>query len=488
MTPVDRCDVAIIGGGPAGLAAAIVARRHDLKVCLIDEQPRLGGQIYRQPPAGFRVRSWLAGRVYRSGKSLLERAERLTGVHHLPQATVWGLFPSEPPADREPCHHVHIECAGEMRLLKARYVLVAAGCYEMPVPFPGWHLPGVMSAGAIQTLLKSQRIAAGRRVVLAGSHPLLLIAADQLLEAGVTVAAVLFSQPLRTMAGALRRPGTLISGYPQLLHAAQCLSRLRRARVPLLTGQVVSEALGDDSLEAVRIGRSDFTGHPQEIACETLGMCYGFLASSELARQAGARALWQPGSGWILATDELLRTSMANLSVAGELTGVAGAEAAALSGEIAALGIAADTGRLTEREALAQSATLRRNLSKLRRFAAMIAQISSPPPRLLSRLATPETLLCRCEEITVGALEEELRANPSIDSASGAKLLTRVGMGTCQGRMCELTVRHLVGQSRGCALEHVAGFTPRPPVKPIPLAALAAEARGSTAESRHPVA
>jgi NADPH-dependent 2,4-dienoyl-CoA reductase/sulfur reductase-like enzyme len=469
----ERCDLAIVGAGPAGLAAALVATECGLDVRLLDEQPRLGGQIYRQPPEGFRVDSWLAGRVYRRGRALLKRVETLRGLRHVPEATVWGLFSAEPAAG-ESRHRVCFERAGELSALDARYVLLASGCYEMPVPFPGWHLPGVMSVGAIQTLLKSQRVAAGRNVILAGSHPLLLIAADQLLEAGVRVSAVIFSQPPGALTRMLASPLSLIGALPQLLNGARCVRRIRRAGVPLLSGHVVTEALGSDTVEAVRVCPSGQHGESQVIACDTVGLCYGFLASTELARQAGARCAWETGSGWVVRTDEFMRSSIPNIRVAGELIGVAGAEAAALSGEIAALGIVSDAGHLNAGAASIRSRQLRRRLKRLRTFAARLAEVASPPPELLRRLASPETLVCRCEEVTVGTITDALRADPSIGSASTAKLLTRVGMGMCQGRMCEHAVRRLLGESRGRLLRDIPGFVPRPPVKPIPLAALAA--------------
>lgn len=475
MIANDRCDIAIVGAGPGGLAAALIATESGLDVRLLDEQPRLGGQIYRQPPNGFRVDSWLAGRVYRRGRALLRRAESLRGLRHVPEATVWGLFSAEP-AGGDSGHRVCFERAGELSALDARYALLASGCYEMPVPFPGWHLPGVMSVGAIQTLLKSQRVAAGRNVVLAGSHPLLLIAADQLLEAGVQVSAVILSQSPGAIIRTLASPAPLLGVFPQLVHAAHCVRRIRRAAVPLLFGHVVMEALGSDTVEAVRVCPSEHQGESRIIACDAVGLCYGFLASTELARQAGARCSWETGSGWVVTADEFMRSSVPHISVAGELIGVAGAEAAALSGEIAALGILSDAGCLATEVASARCRPLRRRLERLRRFAARLAELAAPSPELLRRLAPPETLLCRCEEVTVGTLGDALRADPALESASMAKLLTRVGMGMCQGRMCEHAVRLQIGDFTGRALEEIPGFVPRPPVKPIPIAALAAQA------------
>jgi hypothetical protein len=225
----------------------------------------------------------------------------------------------------------------------------------------------------------------------------------------------------------------------------------------------------------VRICRSDFRGEARMLGCEALGVCYGFLASSELARQAGARSVWEPGSGWVVEADALMRSSVPGVSVAGELIGVAGAEAAALSGEIAGLGIAIDSGRLSPEAALPRVRVLRRRLERARGFATLLAGLSSPAPQLLRRLATPATLLCRCEEIAVAELTAALQREPAIASASAAKLLTRVGMGMCQGRMCETGVRRLIGDSSGSVLSDIAGYIPRAPVKPVPLAALASD-------------
>jgi D-hydroxyproline dehydrogenase subunit alpha len=253
--------------------------------------------------------------------------------------------------------------------------------------------------------------------------------------------------------------------------------------VPLMLGQVVSEALGTDAVEAVRICRSDFRGEARVLACDALGVCYGFLASSELARQAGARSVWEAGSGWVVAADDLMRSSVPGMSVAGELIGVAGAMAAALSGEIAGLGIAVDCGRLAAGAALPRARVLRGRLERVRRFARLLSRLSSPAPELLRHLASPSTLLCRCEEVTVEELTAALRHDPGIASASAAKLLTRVGMGACQGRMCETAVRWLIAASRGSALSEIAGYVPRAPVKPVSLAALAAESRAMPIDS-----
>ena len=176
----------------------------------------------------------------------------------------------------------------------------------------------------------------------------------------------------------------------------------------------------------------------------------------------------------MIECDDYLRSSVPGLSVAGELTGVAGAEAAALSGEIAALGVALDLRRISAEAADRRRSRVQERWRRLRRFAAVLGELSLPAAGLVESMSERSTLLCRCEDITVGQVEDSLRAHPGVSSASTAKLLTRVGMGFCQGRMCEINVRRIIAHERKMPLAEVAGFVVHPPVKPVPLGALAA--------------
>ena len=468
----ESCDIAIVGGGPAGASAALTAHAGGLNVCLLDEQARLGGQIYRQPPSCFKVSSWLQGRLYDHGKALVARAEQLSGLRHIPSATVCALFPGPSGG-----HRILFHDNQRFGRITARCVLLATGCYELPVPFQGWHLPGVMSAGGIQTLLKSQRVAAGSHIVLAGSHPLLFVVAEQLLQAGIRVAAISIAQPLRRATRVLKSPLAVWAARRPMMHLMASYAALRRARVPVLFGHAVFEAVGEDRVEAVRIAQYRGKPRERELTCDALGVCYGFTPSSELARQAGASHRWLPGGGWVVQADEFGRTSVSGLYVAGELTGVAGAEAAALSGEIAGIAMALEAGRLSRDAGVERVRGLRRRLGRVRQFASVLSELAQPPAALVAALARPTALACRCEDVTIGTVTEALKTDETLASASTVKLRTRVGMGPCQGRMCELTVRRLIAAQRGCLIEDVAGYTIRAPVKPMPLALLASDPR-----------
>ena len=474
LNSTEACDLAIIGGGPAGMAAAIIACGLELEVCLLDEQPRLGGQIYRQPPREFRVESWLPGATYNKGKALIARAEALTHLRHIAPATVWACFKGSRDGQPGFGHEVLFHNDETIGRVRARHVLIACGCYEAPLPFPGWQLPGVMSAGGIQTILKSQRVAAGRTIVLAGTHPLLFVVAEQLLAAEIRIAAVVLAQRAGAGWRLARAPRAAFTGSKQLWKMLGTLVQLRRARVPVLFGHGVVDALGTRELEGVRVRELGNRGKSTVIPCDALGVCYGFLPSSELARQAGAIHLGTRDGGWVTECDDYMRSSVPGLSVAGELAGVAGAEAAALSGEIAALSVALDLGRVSIEAANTRRQNLQKRWQRLRRVAAVLADLSTPAPAFVARIGERSTLLCRCEDITIGQVEDAVRADPGVSSASTAKLLTRAGMGFCQGRMCEINVRRIIAHERKMPLAEVAGFVVHPPVKPVPLGALAA--------------
>ncbi len=464
----DVCDVVIIGAGPAGLAAATRLADSGLRVVVLDEQPRVGGQIMRQPPREFRVRDWMDDAAYRPLKSLVARAEAESRIDWKLGCAVWGLFRSTRPQGGFDVRYVQ---GNRSEALYSPRVLIAAGCTEMPAPFPGWQLPGVMGAGALQSFYKSQQLVVGRRIVLAGSHPLLLVVAQQLARAGGEVAGVFFAQPWQRVLEGLKQPGALLSGAPLLLQATRLLLDLRRRGIPLHFSACVTAARGADRLEAVEWASVE-GGLPrhdarQALACDALGVSYGFLPATELARLAGATAMPAEGGGWSVRSDADGRTDVPGLQVAGEQTGIKGAAAALVEGRLAALALLADLGLIPPDDPdLLHS---RRLHARQRRFAALLTQLSTMPDDFFGALLTDDTLVCRCEDIERRHLSTTLTANPLLRGASATKLLTRAGMGLCQGRYCETTIRRLL-RSQGSA--QPGGFRPRAPVRPVPVEAL----------------
>jgi hypothetical protein len=328
----------------------------------------------------------------------------------------------------------------------------------------------------VQAFVKSQKLLPGRRFVLAGAHPLLLTIADQLLTAGAEPALVAFCQSRPGVADGLRALPAVAGGAGRLVDAGRSLRRLRRAGVPVEYERIVVRAEGEDGVEAAVVAAVDarwrvVPGTERRVECDTLALGYGFVPSTELARQAGCTCTWDAGAGgWVVEHDGWQRTSRAEIFAAGEITGVAGAEQAADEGRVAALAILRDLGKLDG------SAGRRRALRALRarrRFSRAVQRQFAPRHESLAALADEETIVCRCEGVTAGELSAALRDHPHLGTADAVKLLTRVGMGPCQGRSCTTVVAHLVAAATGRSLEDIGPFAARPPVKPVTLGALA---------------
>jgi thioredoxin reductase len=462
-----RAEVAVVGAGPAGLAAAAVLADHSADVVLVDEQERPGGQSFRQPPTTFTVTNRVP-----SG-SLIASAE-VAGLRKLPRTVVWALFDS-------PSQAWTLGLAGDDGLdrLDVEHVVVATGAVELPVAFPGWTVPGVMGAGGVQSFAKSEKLVPGRRFVLAGAHPLVLLVADQLAASGADVAAVALAQPRPAMREALGASVRLRGCLARVGGAAGSLLRLRRAGVRVLFSHVIVAAVGTDAVEAVRLRPVDAEWQPTGaedvvVCCDTLGLGYGLVPATELTRQAGCAHAWRSSAGgWIAEHDEWQRTDKVGISVAGETTGIAGAEQAVEEGRLAALGVLQALGRLEPAEAHRLAISVRRRLRRLRRFSALVAESFEPRRDALALLAEGETVVCRCEEVTAAQLRAALAAHPHLGDVDAVKQLTRVGMGPCQGRFCHATVAALTADAAARGFDEVGQYTSRPPARPLRLGDLA---------------
>ena len=477
----EAVDLAIIGAGPAGTAAIEMLAPYGLSITVIDEQARPGGQIYRQPPKSFSVKNWLKGSLYKEGLARLSAASQAPNVCWRLSTTALGVFDDESPDYSS----VWISGPEGMATIRARAVLLVPGCHEAPAAFPGWDLPGVMGAGGVQAFVKSQQFVPGERFVFAGAHPLQLIVADQVRAGGGRVEAVVFAQSALRALAAIRAPLTVIGHAPKFIEAAKAFMRLRAAGVKILFNKTVVAAEGEAAVEAAQIAPHErkATTAPERLSCDTLALCYGFLPSSELARQAGADVRWDgEGGGWIVEHDAYMRTSVDRLYVAGEITGVAGADVAAQEGRLAALGVLRDFDLLAPQEAEAGRRAVMRKLNGLNAFAKLLRRLSAPPQGVPDRLSDADTIICRCELVRRGDLERLLDDALHIKTADAAKLACRVGMGLCQGRYCGQTVTRLIADRRGLGEEEVGGFAARAPVKPVLLSDILTVPEGKKAQ------
>lgn len=464
-------DLVVVGAGPAGAAAATEAADAGLTVLVVDEQRAPGGQIFRRTPPEFGASSHLP-KGYPWAERLLERVERHPGVELRSGTTVFGVLRDGPGSLFEVC----LSGGSGPDSVLARRILIATGAYDMPVAIPGWTLPGVMMAGAVQGFLKSQRMRVADRVVLAGSHPLLLIVAAQLLAAGAEIEEVAFARglpSLRELIAAL----PAVPGHVRLLaELAGCVLRLLRAGVRISLGVAPVGVDGDTRVRSVRLAPVDRSwrvrGAERTVEADTVVLGYGFLPSTELARQLGCELVWDSAlGGWVVSVDDRFESSVPGIFVAGEPIGIAGAEQSRGEGELAGREIARDAGRAVDARRIAAS---RRRIARSRRFARVVQWMFAPRREGLLSLATPETEVCRCETVTRAEVDGFLDENPFATTGDAVKLACRTGMGPCQGRYCEVTVAGVVAHARGTSIEESGRFAVHIPIKPVSLETYAA--------------
>ncbi|WP_030651463.1 MULTISPECIES: NAD(P)/FAD-dependent oxidoreductase [Streptomyces] len=447
--PAEPVDLAVVGAGPAGLAAAVTAAGLGLRVALLDAGDRPGGQFYRHPAPGLGAdrpealhHGWAEFATREAALRAHESAGRIT---YLPLHHVWTVVAKEGDWTLHAvAGHVPDERAAAVT---ARAVLIATGAYERQLPFPGWTLPGVVGAGGAQAMLKGGLVLPGRRVVVAGSGPLLLAVAGSLAAAGAAVPAVVEAAAYTAYAG---RVPALLRNPGKLVEAAAYGGALARHHVRLLTRHAVTEAHGTDRIEAVTVARLDrdwrpLPGTARRIPCDALAVGHGLVPQLELATGLGCATRPGPDAAVALEVDALQRTSVPGVWSAGETGGIGGAQLALTEGELAAHSVAAalhpgqaapGADRRVER--------LARRRARLRAFADAMAAAHRPGDGWTGWLRD-DAVVCRCEEVPAGRIREAAQDLGARDART-VKLLTRAGMGWCQGRMCGPAVAALAGQ------------------------------------------
>lgn len=466
---VHETDVAVVGAGPAGLAAAISARRCGASVTVLDEYARAGGQYLRQPAAPTPSDAPGATPAER-GRALAGEAAG-AGVRFLQSATVWAAYPDGT---------LSADVAGRACEINARRLVVAAGAHDRAMPFPGWTLPGVITPGAAQAMLKAHGVLPGRRIVVAGSGPFLLVVAADLARAGAVVELVESSSPNRAAAGGFLR-------FPsRWLELAGLLAALRAHRVRMHLGRVVVAVSGPSTVQCVVTRRVDVHGQPvpgtdQVHEADALAVAFGFRVQSELARLLGCDSRYDEArGGHVVLTDPATgRTSVDWVYAAGEVTGLGGHARASAEGTIAGLCAAHSLGL----DAPGSDATLadaRRRRERAEAFAALVARTFAPPAGLAA-LPGPDTPVCRCEGVTRAEIDAAIDAGAH--TVSAVKRWTRCGMGRCQGRVCAWPTARLIAVRLSRSTDGIDNLRPRLPIKPVAVEQLAG---GTPAATRAP--
>jgi D-hydroxyproline dehydrogenase subunit alpha len=458
-------EICVIGGGPAGMTAALEAAKTGSRVLLVDEQKKLGGQIFRQFPKEFKISKKhldkkFLDKEYKNGRKSIKRLEAYhDNLKIYNDAFVWGIFPGKAVSLIRNNKNISLSC---------RKIILAEGVYERPFPFPGWTLPGVMAAGGAQNLLKTQRVLPGRRFLLSGTGPLQLVFANQLIRAGAEVVAVLEAS---SKIG-LKHYTSFLKNLKMVKDGIHLLNSLRKAKVPFLRGHAVVKAHGKSEINGATYAKLDenwapISGTEVDIAIDTLCIGFGFISSTRLSRLCECDHRYDNRlKCWIPEHDQNMETSVAGIFVAGDSAGVAGHFVAAEEGRIAGIRASQQLGNISRKRADRIVNQNKRQLAGLRAFANAINEISSMRLGLHS-IITDDTIICRCEDLTAKEIIDNL-SSPSFMDLNALKRVTRFGMGDCQGRMCEPVVSRMVGLEKNVSIENVGILRHRPPIKPIP--------------------
>lgn len=447
--------VVIVGAGPAGTRAAATLVRAGVRPTLVDEAPRNGGQIYRRPPPGFTrsprdlygFEARKAAEIHTVLDSILDR------VDYRPGTTVWNIHGGA----------LHTIDGGSRRAAVPYSALIlATGAMDRVIPFPGWTLPGVYTLGGAQIALKYQGCAIGRRVAFMGSSPLLYLVAYQYAKAGAEVAAVLDTAPLAAKLAALP---AMAWGAATAAKGLYYMAWLRLRGVALMNGVEPLRAEGSEGIERLVWRARD--GREQASACDALAFGFGLKSETQLADLAEIPFAFDAGQRqWLPKADADGRTPVKGLYLCGDGAGIAGADAAELSGERAALALLADCGVDHDRR---RKIAIARRQKRLQRFRRGLER-AFPFPEHIARKIDDGTVLCRCEAVTAGELRGWMRELNAME-LNRAKAFSRVGMGRCQGRVCGPAAAEIIARECRLDIEAAGRLRAQPPIKPLPLAA-----------------
>lgn len=361
-------EAAIIGAGPAGLCAAIEAAKRGSEVMVFDENSKPGGQLFKQIHKFFGSQDHKAGkRGFEIAEDLIEAADRL-GVQASLETTVFGLFED---------NLIGLARKKKTQAVKAKTIILATGAKENSIAFPGWTLPGVMGAGAAQTMINIHRVLPGRKILMVGSGNVGLIVSYQLLQAGAEVVAIIEMEDK-------------VGGYG--VHSA----KIRRAGIPILTSHTIKQACGQNQVENAIVAQVDqdgriIPGSEQILDVDVICLAVGFAPLAELAWMAGCQCIYLPKlGGYVPLHNDQMETTKKDIYVAGDISGVEEASTAMEEGKLAGISVAEGLGHIGEIQADLLKKEIRKRLRYLRqgpfggsRFAAKRQIVQAASKQLL---------------------------------------------------------------------------------------------------------
>jgi NADPH-dependent 2,4-dienoyl-CoA reductase/sulfur reductase-like enzyme len=457
---MKQFEAVVVGAGPAGMAAALELSRYDVNTAVIDEGEAPGGQVYRRIPAAFKETS--AKRMthrQRAGRRLtqafLQPNEKMTIFS---QSSIWGSF--------EP-HSLNVLHSDQILKLSYQKLIICEGANKRFIPFPGWTLPGVMSIGGMQKLLRHQRLIPGKRILLAGTGPLLIAAAAELIQSGANMAGVLEAAKLLEISPLIsemfRQKGLLEESIVNVIPLLKNRKLLQRR-------SCIVEAHGKDRVEAVTICQLDDDWRPvaaskKVVKTDAVGIGFGFKPGGRLSRLCGCKHYFDSKKGgFVPILDAYQAADQADIYVAGDAAGIGGATMAEIQGGIAGVHAACSLGRISKNRFGPLIQPLLKSKERVAQYSRKLEQIYRPRDAIYQTI-TPETIICRCEGVTAGEIWEQMeKGRLDLTSLKPARL----GMGPCQGRGCESIAAELL-RLNGVDPHVIKPLGLRPPLIPMPI-------------------
>ena len=439
--------IAIIGAGPAGLAAAKVAAESGGEVIVLDSAPRPGGQYWRHRDSVQGYKSHRASGYFLSVMSS-------TNVTYIHGAQVWSALRNESSITLNYLHE------GVEKSITVEKLILTTGAYDRSIPFTGWELPGSMTPGAAQALLKGHGVVAGKKILVSGTGPFLLPVAVGLAEAGADVLGIVEANlPLRW----LRSPLALFFNPQKVLELLYYLGKIRKYSLKVYFGKAVIGFNGSTATLSKVKSNLEVKGEISEIECDVVASGWGFNPDVTLGGILGCNQEVDRDGSVIFTVGREQRSSVENIWIAGEATGIGGADLAIAEGEIAALSALNDS----------ISFSLKFKRFRLQLFATAL-QRSYPVGNGWQGWIMPDTKICRCEEVSHGEICQSVTELSAQDSRT-SKLFTRAGMGLCQGRVCSRNVSEIIAEESGCKVldQERISYSNRPIAAPISLGVLA---------------
>lgn len=461
---MDKTDLIIIGAGPGGIQAAITAAELGLEVILIDSQLSIGGQYYKQIPEEFSYN--VSDYHHQQATQLIDKITK-SNVKILINTLVWGIF-FNPKTDLWQITLHGENCPSR---LESSNIIIATGAFDRSIPFSGWDLPGVITAGAAQVMIKNQGILPGKKVVVSGTGPLQLAAASNLIEAGAQVLAVLECNQKLVSRG-LPYVSSIWGQWRRLEEGFQYARNLIKSKTPYYIGWSIIKVEGSEKVEVVTIAKLDSDGNPipstqKKISADAVVVGYGLTPSTEFFRLLNVDMFYSKPEGvYLPVRNEFFQTSLSGIYAIGDCAGIGGAKMAMLEGKIAALDIAKQSSHSNMPNILPALNQIHRDLNREKKFARMLGDIFSIPHDLFS-LAHSDTIICRCEQISLSEINEAISFGAQ--SVTDIKNITRTGMGNCQGRTCGSILAQLLAKESHRKPEDCHFLNIRPPVHPIPI-------------------